>query len=767
MNNYHKIVFFKKTTLIIIGFFVVPIATMFFLLPVHKVEAQTLTTYVLLGAAAADNDGGCPSGPNYGATAASYFNNPGVSIGGYGNRQTFDCAAISLASDGTYAPNIDIRFGVTVSDQPCTSGTGQVAWTPWASQGGGASPHAYEPGNNDPDCIGTRIETRSLPGFILGPLRAGIRLATAQPSCNIDEGATRYTTWSPTPSIQTSPWALKASGTKLAPCVSVVLNMAPPIAPTTGAQYVPPTDIPSSYLPNETKTGNYRITMRNTGSTIWVSDQRARISSSGTCQTAVGGSSVPNAPNLGSPVGTSCTTQYWFSSSRSYLEHTGLFGTPPVWRYQHNASETISIDEEWVGRKGACVSSDDDSAECMGRSRKVWDPDAGPDVYNNIYAYSYNRSPNIVKNDSADFYGSNCGAGCFSPSNYLIAPGAANTYNETWTMFLNGSDIGSAIIPLAVNPPAGPDLTAGAPTPNTATIGTPQAFTSTITNSGSVATGATFFNSLQVATGSCEGLAICPTAVSPLIASNTSPMSALAASASQTATAFYPFASAGTRSVRFCADNNTSMVGSVDEGTNEGNNCSGWRDVIVSAAAVPATANIKANGSDAPPDIVYGGTADITWTSLNATSCTVTPPNWTGTSAISGTHVLTGLTAPVTIYGIYCDPPAGGSYDDQVVVNVQAQTFGLNVIKSGQGVVTSLPVGINCGTGSGCQANFDKDTEIRLTAIPAIGRIFTGWSSVVCSGIGENQRSPTCTFIITNNLTVYANFIADPNYGEF
>ena len=125
-----------------------------------------------------------------------------------------------------------------------------------------------------------------------------------------------------------------------------------------------------------------------------------------------------------------------------------------------------------------------------------------------------------------------------------------------------------------------PDLTASAPTQNTAVLNTSKTFSSTISNIGGATTGASFYNSLQVATGA-NGSG----AVSPLTASTPSPMGALGATASATASASYTFTgSVGTRSVRFCADNNTSMVGSIVE-SNEDNNCSAWTNVTVIATA--------------------------------------------------------------------------------------------------------------------------------------------------------------------------------------
>jgi hypothetical protein len=81
----------------------------------------------------------------------------------------------------------------------------------------------------------------------------------------------------------------------------------------------------------------------------------------------------------------------------------------------------------------------------------------------------------------------------------------------------------------------------------------------------------------------------------------------------------------------------------------------------------------------------------------------------------------------------------------------------LSVAKSGNGsgTVTSSPAGINCG--STCSAPFSYPTTVKLTATPAAGSIFTGWSGY-CTGTGVCQvpmtatRSVTATFLLNTYL---------------
>jgi Bacterial Ig-like domain (group 2) len=101
----------------------------------------------------------------------------------------------------------------------------------------------------------------------------------------------------------------------------------------------------------------------------------------------------------------------------------------------------------------------------------------------------------------------------------------------------------------------------------------------------------------------------------------------------------------------------------------------------------------------------------------------------------------------------------------------------LTVYKLGQGTgtVVSDPVGINCGTGASCTANFPITPAgvtcndvgsgpgcVTLTETPTVGTtsVFIGWSSN-CNG-GTNLTIPTCSVPMQNNQTVGAIFALKP-----
>ena len=92
-------------------------------------------------------------------------------------------------------------------------------------------------------------------------------------------------------------------------------------------------------------------------------------------------------------------------------------------------------------------------------------------------------------------------------------------------------------------------------------------------------------------------------------------------------------------------------------------------------------------------------------------------------------------------------------------------TFTLQVTKNGtgSGTVTSSPSGISCGTT--CSRSFSGGTTVTLTAVPASGSVFAGWSGGGCTGTGS------CAVQINNNITVTATFDtsapAPPPSGTF
>ncbi|MDD2768498.1 MAG: hypothetical protein PHT19_07170, partial [Methylococcus sp.] len=74
----------------------------------------------------------------------------------------------------------------------------------------------------------------------------------------------------------------------------------------------------------------------------------------------------------------------------------------------------------------------------------------------------------------------------------------------------------------------------------------------------------------------------------------------------------------------------------------------------------------------------------------------------------------------------------------------------LKVTKAGQGTVSSLPGGIECG--EACSAPFEIDSAVTLTAVPEPGFGFARWSGA-CQG-----EVPSCTVELNKAKTVTAKF---------
>ena len=88
--------------------------------------------------------------------------------------------------------------------------------------------------------------------------------------------------------------------------------------------------------------------------------------------------------------------------------------------------------------------------------------------------------------------------------------------------------------------------------------------------------------------------------------------------------------------------------------------------------------------------------------------------------------------------------------------NPTTQSLTVGKAGTGSGTVTSSPAGISCGTV--CSASYANGTSVTLTASPASGSTFGGWSGA-CSGTGS------CTVAMSSARSVTATFAAASNPG--
>jgi len=123
-------------------------------------------------------------------------------------------------------------------------------------------------------------------------------------------------------------------------------------------------------------------------------------------------------------------------------------------------------------------------------------------------------------------------------------------------------------------------------------------------------------------------------------------------------------------------------------------------------------------------------------------------------------HVYNASTG--TLSFVYTYAQNGGGVEDWGSVatafkasGATSSNYTLSVIASGNGTITSNPEGINC-PGS-CSASFSNGTTVTLSATPAPGDIFSGWSGG-CSGPG------TCTVDAAATVTGNFNLIAGKGF---
>lgn len=96
------------------------------------------------------------------------------------------------------------------------------------------------------------------------------------------------------------------------------------------------------------------------------------------------------------------------------------------------------------------------------------------------------------------------------------------------------------------------------------------------------------------------------------------------------------------------------------------------------------------------------------------------------------------------------------SQDRNVAATFQATpSYALSVTRSGSGTVASTPAGINCGTD--CSESYPSGTDVSLTATPATGYAFSGWSGA-CTGTG------VCNLTMAAAKSVTATFKTLPKY---
>jgi hypothetical protein len=110
--------------------------------------------------------------------------------------------------------------------------------------------------------------------------------------------------------------------------------------------------------------------------------------------------------------------------------------------------------------------------------------------------------------------------------------------------------------------------------------------------------------------------------------------------------------------------------------------------------------------------------------------------NWAGCDSVNGNQCTVTMNANKNVTATF------------------TQLFTLTVTKNGNGIVTSNPAGINCG--SDCSEAYPSGTIVTLIATPDTGWQFSNWAG--CDSANGNQ----CTLTMNGSKNVTANFVQGP-----
>ncbi|MFA5773454.1 MAG: CARDB domain-containing protein [Candidatus Paceibacterota bacterium] len=327
---------------------------------------------------------------------------------------------------------------------------------------------------------------------------------------------------------------------------------------------------------------------------------------------------------------------------------------------------------------------------------------------------------------------------------YYVYGCATNTTGTGWT-----------VTPASFTTPAcpAPNLTASAPTPSSAYINVAQTFTSTITNNGNASTGASFSNFFQVASSANGGGTITD--------KTSTSMTTLAASGTNTISVSHIFSSAGTYSIRVCADKTSAAGGGVITESNEGDNCSSWTNVPVPVDSCgPGSGSTPQNPEPTGTSACTIGTLNSSspvdtsllwkWTCGTVTTCSA--PKYGCTTATDTNYNATG---PSNIYGcsLICSNGAS-NYPTCTTCPPGSAIIG--------GICTSVTVSV---TASPTTYNTTPNTNVSFTYTPT-----TNSGLVQCKLLDNNQADLTAYASATKDV-VNTKTYASPNgigaYGYY
>ncbi len=166
--------------------------------------------------------------------------------------------------------------------------------------------------------------------------------------------------------------------------------------------------------------------------------------------------------------------------------------------------------------------------------------------------------------------------------------------------------------------------------------------------------------------------------------------------------------------------------------------------------SVSTTGNGSGTVTSSPSGISCGSTCSAFFNSGTQLILTASPASGSMFAGWSGACTGTG-TCTVTMNQVRS---VSATFN---VVPPSTYLLSVSTSGNGSGTATSSPSGISCP--SSCAASFPSGTQVTLTASPATGSVFAGWSGT-CTGSGtcavtmDQARSATATFNVAGPPTI-------------
>lgn len=177
--------------------------------------------------------------------------------------------------------------------------------------------------------------------------------------------------------------------------------------------------------------------------------------------------------------------------------------------------------------------------------------------------------------------------------------------------------------------------------------------------------------------------------------------------------------------------------GRVVEGLDTGGNSTPGTSADVPAGGQDSVAEAGGRADCDPPPGIANGLVMASNTTLGSTA----------TYRCNTGYSLTGV-GPIRT--CQADGTWGGTAPTCTV-----QMLKVTINKTGAGTVSSVPLGIACG--STCQATYAYGSAVTLSARPDANQYFLGWDSTACT------ESGACAFTLTENTVVKGSFSLAPN----